>query len=198
MKKFLVYILLFLPFIGLCDKQSQILLEKVSSSIKELGDYKVEFEMSFEGMNPLEGDFGVSGDKYFFSMDNSSVICDGKTSYQINHSEKEVNIDNADAGLTGINPSKLFNINADDYHHSIMGANQLSLVPKDAGLGIGQIVLHIDNQEFLPTKITYVMLSGGEKIEILVEKIIKLNSKAKVLFQYDKKAFKDYEIIDFR
>lgn len=191
------------------DSRSDAMLKELSQKITLLGNYRVEFTVSAEG-NSVEGQYIVSGDKYYMDIGDIEVVCDGKTKYEINHFDDEVIIDNVDPKDRNIlsNPTRAFDFADESFTHTYKGevdeggnvCNVILLEPRDKGTSLIGVTLLINKTTGLPYMLKY--LADGLDGEVEVS-ILKITPDVKVpasRFTFDRKAYRDknYELIDFR
>lgn len=207
-KIFLTFALSVLPvFASYADERSSELLKELSEKIASLGNYHVGFTVHAEG-NTSEGEYVISGDKYYIRVDDIEEICDGKNKYEINHADEEVVIDKVNTKEVGIlsNPAKMFDFADESFTHSYEGemtekcqaCNFILLQPRDKNTSVKNIVLAIEKATGLPFMLKYSVEGLNGEIEIFVDKITADRKTPDSRFNFDKKEYKGYEMIDFR
>lgn len=207
MKKLLFTILMIscsLPAVA--DGRADGVLRKLTAKIAAMGDYTAEFEVSAEG-NRITGIYAVNGDKYYMETSEYEVVCDGRTRWEINHSDEEVLIDNPDPADRNIlsNPTRAFEFAPDIFVSAYKGEEQRSgktadiveLKPRDTKSPLQRITLVVDRTTGLPVEMRY--LSDGLSEDVVVRMVkIEAGLPKKAVFAFDRSKYKGYDIVDFR
>lgn len=193
--------------VSYADEQSGQLLKQLGDKISSLGNYHVKFTVTAEG-NLSEGEYVVSGDKYYMVVEDIEIICDGKTRYEINHMDEEVVVDNVNLKDINIlsNPTRAFDFADESFTHVYEGemtercqaCNFISLEPKDKNTSVSNITLAIDKASGLPFMLKYKVDGLNGEVEVFVNEFTSDRKTPASRFVFDKKNYKGYEIIDFR
>lgn len=148
---------------------SKDILDKLSAKAKTFKTITAEFAYTLN--NPktstnqtLIGNVKVKGSKYYVSMSNYQIWCDGKTVWNYNKENNEVTIDNlADVKDGGFDPSEMFTIWEKNFKHEMKNANatvdgancyQIALYPTDAkSKAYHTVMLNIDKAKMEVTKV---------------------------------------------
>ena len=97
------------------DNKSQVILNKLSSSMKTLKTFYVEFNANIKnastGVNESEKGKGwVKGNKYFATYGDITLLSDGKKTWTIINEEQSVYESYASDDEESMNPKKLMTI----------------------------------------------------------------------------------------
>lgn len=189
------------------DERSSALLKELSAKIASLGNYHVGFTVTAEG-SLSEGEYVVSGDKYYMLIEDIEVICDGKNKYEINNMDDEVIIGKVDVNEVNIlsNPTRAFDFADEGFTHVYDGemtekcqaCNIILLEPRGKDSSIKDIVLAIEKTTGLPYMLRYSVEGIDGEVEVFVKEFSADRKTPASRFTFDKKNYKGYEIIDFR
>lgn len=182
---------------ALADNASQAVLQRVAKYISALGNYSAEFDVVAESYE-TKGEYAVSGDSYYISVDNVEVYSDGKLRYEIENSRKEVSIDNMNLESNNIleNPTRCFDFVDSGYTSEVQGRSggDVTIYLRSTSEDVeGEIYLTVEEKSGRPRRIVYVLYD--DKIEV---EILNLASRKQPAPRFDSGKYKDYEIIDFR
>lgn len=182
---------------ALADDVSQAVLQRVAKYISALGNYSAEFDVVAESYE-TKGEYAVSGDSYYISVDNVEVYSDGKLRYEIENSRKEVSIDNMNLESNNIleNPTRCFDFVGSGYTSEVQGRSggDVTIYLRSTSEDVeGEIYLTVEEKSGRPRRIVYVLYD--DKIEV---GILNLASRKQPAPRFDSGKYKDYEIIDFR
>ena len=211
MKKCVLMSLLWLT--ALCvnaDERSSALLNRLSSRIEGYGNYRVEFTVYIPGLQPqqIEGYYLVNGDKYYISVEDSEVYCDGKVKYEVNRADREVTIDAVNPAERNIlsNPTRAFEFLDGSFTHSVQGevsvgekrCDRILLSPVDKTLGLSQVTLDVDRETGLPVRLSYRLEGASAPISIGIDRIVPHAAADPASFVFNRSKYKGFEMIDFR
>jgi len=139
---------------------SKEILDKLSAKAKTFKTITADFAYTLN--NPksntnqtMNGSVKIKGSKYYVTMSNFQIWCDGKTVWNYNKEGNEVTIDNlADVKDGGFDPAELFTIWEKNFKHEMKNANatvdgvtcyQIALFPNDVkSKAYHTIILNID------------------------------------------------------
>jgi len=139
---------------------SKDILDKLSAKAKTFKTITADFAYTLN--NPksntnqtMNGSVKIKGSKYYVTMSNFQIWCDGKTVWNYNKEGNEVTIDNlADVKDGGFDPAELFTIWEKNFKHEMKNANatvdgvacyQIALYPNDVkSKAYHTIILNID------------------------------------------------------
>lgn len=173
------------------------ILQRVSAYMDSAAGYEVQFEIKSADFSSL-GSYRVKDDSYYISIVGAEVYSDGDVRYEVDNTRKEVNIDQMDNSSRNIldNPTRCFDFVEDDYSAEVVNRTDdsvtIKLQSKDEAIE-GEIFITILTTTAAPTKLAYKLYD--ETIEVIVASV---NSKIKSVKEFERSAYKDYEIIDFR
>lgn len=204
MKKIIVFI-----FTTLCavnsfaqNDDAKALIDRLSKQIRSMENYEVEFEVK-SGDQDIKGYYAVSGDKYYISIGDAEVFCDGSARYEVNPQNKEVTVDAVDAKSHNIltNPTRAFDFIDGEFNFTTVGTNdgvatvKLTSTAENAALGV--IFVAIDTTTAQPRSLTYDV--DGDQIAIKVSSLNEMTGMVDIsMFTFDKNNYRGYEIVDFR
>jgi outer membrane lipoprotein-sorting protein len=199
-------IVLLLGFVCLCGvacaQSSAEILRQMSARIDSLGRYKADFVMT-SSLGNANGSYAVDGTKFRIDAGAIELVCDGRTVYEIDHSAKEVAVDNVGYDATiWTNPAKAFSMLDSRFDHRLMGqttdsAKALYEVRLSGKENDGEsFVMLIDTTTLLPYKVTYG--TGEQKVSLRIIRIGNDKTIEPSLFEFNSAAHPDYEIIDLR
>jgi outer membrane lipoprotein carrier protein len=106
----------------------------------------------------------VKGSKYYVSMSNYQIWCDGKTVWNYSKDNNEVTIDNlSDVKDGGFDPSEMFTIWEKNFKHEMknaaatvdgVGCYQIALYPNDAkSKAYHTVILNVDKSKMEVIKV---------------------------------------------
>ena len=192
------------------DDKSKSLLDALTAKITSYKSYKVDFVASMQDeFSRIPGSFLVCGDKYFMDINGTEVYSDGKVKQTFNVLDNEVVIENIDIENDKdllANPSRFFKQNYNDFNHTYKGTavvggrtvEVVELKPKESGTGFVYIDISIDPVTKLPVQVSSKMEGITALVNIRIDKITPDVEVSPSMFTFDKNAYKDVEIIDFR
>ncbi|MEG0789668.1 MAG: hypothetical protein RSB23_05630 [Alistipes sp.] len=185
------------PTLG--DARSTDILAKLSSGIRARGMYGVSFEVRVGGNYSTSGHYVVSGDRYYMTLGDAEVYCDGKSRQEVDNHKKEVVIDDVDTSSHNIlnNPTRAFEFLDDEFTSVLLwektGVAAVKMTPKAANSPIGAVTVTVDVTKSLPQQLAYDV--DGDRIEIVIKSITSEKTPPKSFVKAD---YKTYEFIDFR
>lgn len=190
-------------FISKADERSSndfasTTLAQMSSTIKKMGSYKVEFSLSM-GQQAVVGSYVVDGNSYYISLDGVEVYCDGVVRYEVNRELGEIVVDEVNSESYNLldNPTRSFDFLASEFKSSILteDSNQIviRLDPLSDNIPFGHLILAINLETKLPKSIIYDM--SGDKIQVDIKGFTTSLLPLKLFVPTH---YSDYEWIDFR
>lgn len=148
----------------------------------------------------FSGYYMVEGDGYYLTLGVMEVYSDGKLRYEINNERKEVTEDRVNLKAVDLltNPTRAFSFV--DKEFTVTIAEKLSqgvvlrLVPRDASMGISDILLTLSSVggRVVPTKIVYRY--DGDSVAITLSP---LGVSDKTLPRWNKESYRAYDIVSF-
>ena len=204
MKKIIVFIFTMLCAVNSFaqNDDAKALIDRLSKQIRSMENYEVEFEVK-SGDQDIKGYYAVSGDKYYISIGDAEVFCDGSARYEVNPQNKEVTVDAVDAKSHNIltNPTRAFDFIDGEFDFTTVGTNdgvatvKLTSTAENAALGV--IFVAIDTTTAQPRSLTYDV--DGDQIAIKVSSLNEMTGMVDIsMFTFDKNNYRGYEIVDFR
>ena len=181
------------------DERSSRILEHVAAAFRAMNAYEVEFEVDADGHH-TEGGYAVAGDAYYLRLGSAEVFADAAQRYEVDHQRREVTINPLSPASHNIldNPAHVFDYWGDQYTASLIAETatqaRILLVPRDAiDPAAERVTLSVDLATYRPLMLEYDY--DGDRI---VVRITAVSKTANPLPAFDRKAVKDYEMIDFR
>lgn len=215
MKKSILFTTLFVlaAILQSSAQSSKEILDKLSAKAKTFKTITADFAYTLN--NPksntnqtMNGSVKIKGAKYYVSMSNFQIWCDGKTVWNYNKDGNEVTIDNlADVKDGGFDPSELFTIWEKNFKHEMKNANatvdgvacyQIALYPNDAkNKAYHTIILNIDKAKMEVLK-AEIKTRENATITYKVKTFKTTNEIADGEFIFNKAKFPGVEEIDNR
>ncbi len=204
MKKFIAFIFTMFCAVNSFaqNNDAEGLIGRLSEHIRSMENYEVEFEVKSGDQN-IKGYYAVSGDKYYISIGDAEVFCDGSARYEVNPQNKEVTVDAVDPKSHNIltNPTRAFDFIDGEFDFAMIGTDagvatvKLTSTAENAALGV--IFVAIDTTTAQPRSLTYDV--DGDQIAIKVASINEMTGMVDIsMFTFDKNNYRSYEIVDFR
>lgn len=204
MKRFIVFIFTLLSTTNLWaqDSNAKALIGRLSDQVRSMENYEVEF-MVKSGDQQIKGYYAVSGEKYYISIGEAEVFCDGSARYEVNPQNKEVTVDAVDNKSHNIltNPTRAFDFIDGEFNFAMVGTNadvatvKLTSTAENAALGV--IFVAIDTATAHPRSLTYDV--DGDQIAVEIASFDEMVGMVDIsMFTFDKNNYRGYEIVDFR
>lgn len=204
MKRFIVFIFTLLSATNLWaqDSDAKALIGRLSDQVRSMENYEVEF-MVKSGDQQIKGYYAVSGEKYYISIGEAEVFCDGSARYEVNPQNKEVTVDAVDNKSHNIltNPTRAFDFIDGEFNFAMVGTNadvatvKLTSTAENAALGV--IFVAIDTATAHPRSLTYDV--DGDQIAVEIASFDEMVGMVDIsMFTFDKNNYRGYEIVDFR
>ncbi len=204
MKKVIIFI-----FTLLCtasawaqSDDAKALIGRLSEQIRSMENYEVSFTVN-SGDQKIKGYYAVSGEKYYISIGDAEVFCDGGARYEVNPQNKEVTVDAVDTKSHNIltNPTRAFDFIDGEFAFEMVGVNNgvatVKLTSTAENAVLGAIFVVMDTATAQPRSLTYDI--DGAQIAIEVASIDELTGMVDIsMFTFDKNNYRGYEIVDFR
>jgi len=199
MKRSILILFAVLAAAGSCRAggDARTILRRTADYVKSLGDYGVSFVLT-SGDYASSGRYAVSGDVYYIAVDSAEVYSDGRTRYEVNHSRKEVSVDDMDTESRNIldNPTRCFDFAGTDYRSEVTSRDgdevTLRLRAVDPGIE-GDIYLTVSESTGRPSAVVYSLYDDRVTV-----RITDIYGSAVAVKRFDRSSFRGYEIIDFR
>jgi outer membrane lipoprotein-sorting protein len=204
MKKVIAFIftLLCVTNIWAQDSDAKALIGRLSEQMRSMENYEVSFAVK-SGDQKIKGYYAVSGEKYYISIGDAEVFCDGGARYEVNAQNKEVTVDAVDTKSHNIltNPTRAFDFIDGEFNFTTVGTEngittvKLTSTAENAALGV--IFVALDAATAQPRSLTYDV--DGAQIIIEIASIDELTGMVDIsMFTFDKNNYRGYEIVDFR
>lgn len=204
MKKVIVFIFTLLCTINTWAQgdDAKALISRLSEQIRSMENYEVSFTVN-SGDQKIKGYYAVSGEKYYISIGDAEVFCDGGARYEVNPQNKEVTVDAVDTKSHNIltNPTRAFDFIDGEFAFEMVGTNNgittIKLTSTAENAALGAIFVAMDAATAQPRSLTYDV--DGAQIAIEVASIDELTGMVDIsMFTFDKNNYRGYEIVDFR
>lgn len=205
MKKFIAFIFTLLCAANVCaqsDDSAKVLIGRLSEKIRAMENYEVEFNVK-SGDQTIKGYYAVSGEKYYISIGDAEVYCDGSARYEVNPQNKEVTVDAVDTKSHNIltNPTRAFDFIDGEFTFATVGtadgATTVKLTSTAENAALGTIFVTIDNATAQPRSLTYDV--DGDQIVVEIASLDEMVGMVDIsMFTFDKGNYRGYEIVDFR
>lgn len=205
MKKFIAFIFTLLCAANVCahsDDSAKALIGRLSEKIRAMENYEVEFNVK-SGDQTIKGYYAVSGEKYYISIGDAEVYCDGGARYEVNPQNKEVTVDAVDTKSHNIltNPTRAFDFIDGEFTFATVGsadgATIVKLTSTAENAALGTIFVTIDNATAQPRSLTYDV--DGDQIVVEIASLDEMVGMVDIsMFTFDKGNYRGYEIVDFR
>jgi outer membrane lipoprotein-sorting protein len=204
MKKVIAFIFTLLCVINAWaqDSDAKALIGRLSEQMRSMENYEVSFAVK-SGDQKIKGYYAVSGEKYYISIGDAEVFCDGGARYEVNAQNKEVTVDAVDTKSHNIltNPTRAFDFIDGEFNFTTVGSEngittvKLTSTAENAALGV--IFVALDAATAQPRSLTYDV--DGAQIIIEIASIDELTGMVDIsMFTFDKNNYRGYEIVDFR
>lgn len=204
MKKVIAFIFTLLCVINTWaqDNDAKALIGRLSEQMRSMENYEVSFAVK-SGDQKIKGYYAVSGEKYYISIGDAEVFCDGGARYEVNAQNKEVTVDAVDTKSHNIltNPTRAFDFIDSEFNFTTVGTEngittvKLTSTAENAALGV--IFVALDAATAQPRSLTYDV--DGARIIIEIASIDELTGMVDIsMFTFDKNNYRGYEIVDFR
>ena len=204
MKKVIAFIFTLLCVINAWaqDSDAKALIGRLSEQMRSMENYEVSFAVK-SGDQKIKGYYAVSGEKYYISIGDAEVFCDGGARYEVNAQNKEDTVDAVDTKSHNIltNPTRAFDFIDGEFNFTTVGSEngittvKLTSTAENAALGV--IFVALDAATAQPRSLTYDV--DGAQIIIEIASIDELTGMVDIsMFTFDKNNYRGYEIVDFR
>lgn len=178
--------------------RAEQILTALSEGIKALGDYEVTFVVK-AGEYTTPGRYAVGEESYYMTLGDAEVYGVGGVRYEVNNAKREVIIDAVDTASRNLldNPVHGFDLLGSEFTSELLwernGAAAVRLTPLDGKSTVGVMTLTIDVPRRQPRSVVYDF--DGERVEITIKQVAATDIPPRT---FDRAAYPDYEVIDFR
>ena len=126
MKSLLMLVLILSAFQTRQDPMAGEILAAVAKNYKKLAGFHAKFTHSSESnsgklLGSKSGQISVSNQKFRLKMEQTTLICDGKTTWNANSKIKEVTISDYDPEPDDITPERIYSFYQKGYKYVFMG-----------------------------------------------------------------------------
>jgi outer membrane lipoprotein-sorting protein len=212
MKKILCLLLLACSLLNLTaqDKKAEQILKSVAGKYKSFKTYKADYKYLLENKRDKlyitkKGALFVKTAKYRLEMGTMTIICDGKTLWNFNKDNNEVQVSDYDPANAEVNPSKIFSIYDKGYLSQFIEEKTengrimqlIELTPIDKKKSFFKIKLYIDKglSQICRSKIF------DKNGNVYTYEVLKFQGHIKIkdhFFNFNKKDYPGVEILDLR
>lgn len=175
------------------------IIDKLASGFRSMGAYSVSFDVASNDF-ATHGNYAVDGERYYMTLGDAEVFCDGKTRWEVDNRRREVTLSGVDAQSRNIlnNPVHAFDFLGSEYTPSLAwekeGRAAVTLTPVSmSAAATGTITVTVSTASMRPLSLAYEYDGGG--VGITVGGVAPLKTPLKT---FDKKNYTGYEFIDFR
>ena len=204
----LLLVLLNVHFLSAQDSKAQGVLDKLSSKMKGLKSFYIEFNASIKnsetGTNENETGKGwVKGDKYFANYNDNTIISNGLTTWSIVKEDKSVYEADSDDSEESLNPKKLMTIWENDFKNKYTKEGKLNnelvhvinLTPKQLDKSdYSSIVLYISKSKNELKKVI-MKLKDNTTMTFSLTKLTVNLAIDDTKFIFDKKKYPGFSVI---
>lgn len=192
------------------DAKATEILKGVSAKYKSYKSLQASFKLSrldqkTKKTDLFTGNITISGARYSFTLQDQTVLCDGKTTWTYLKESNEVQISEAKPSDGAISPTTIFTMYEKGFRSRYLGEKkvgtkiiqQIELTPEDAKKNYFKIVLQIDKAGKFVSEAKIYEKNGG----VLTYSIVKFTPNAAVTdesFTFNKTKFPGVEVVDLR
>lgn len=184
------------------DIDARALVARLSDQIRAMESYEVSFNIH-SGDQKVKGYYAVSGEKYYISIGDAEVFCDGGARYEVNPQNKEVTVDAVDNKSHNIltNPTRAFDFIDGEFNFTTVdsadGIATIKLTSTAENAALSTIYVAIEVASAQPKSLTYDV--DGDQIVVEIASIDEMVGMVDIsMFTFDKNNYRGYEVIDFR
>lgn len=195
----LVFLLALPNFGAAAAGRADEILEKLAAGFRAMGPYEVDFQVT-AGEYRADGRYAVEGERYYLTLGDAEVFCDGATRCEIDNRRREITVDEVDASSRNIlnNPAHAFDFLGTAYSAALAwerdGQAAVTLTPTDRQTAAsGTVTVTVSTATMRPLSLAYDY--DGERVTVAILRIEPLDGP---LETFDKGAYAGYEFIDFR
>lgn len=192
------------------DAKATEILKGVSAKYKSYKSLQASFKLSrldqkTKKSDLFSGTITISGNRYSFTLQDQTVLCDGKTTWTYLKESNEVQISEDKLSEGAISPTTIFTMYEKGFRTRYLGekksgsktTQQIELTPEDAKKNYFKIVLSIDKAGKFVSEAKIFEKNGG----VLTYSIVKFLPNAAVTddtFTFNKSKFPGVEVVDLR
>ena len=174
---------------------AQSLLDTFESSLKSLGLYRVEFDVSLDGDYTLKGEYIVDKQNFYVKLGGVELYVTDGVKYEVVAQRGEVVIDSADSLGSDLlsNPAGAFVRLKEQYSISPSSVGGRAAVNLKSKEGEDSAVVVADSSGVLPGRIEYS--HSGSVVSITFSSIASYKDS---LPTFDRSKYAAYEVVDMR
>lgn len=194
---------------GSYDPAAKKILDAVSAKFKTYKTVTAKFALKVENsagkaLGTKTGTFYLKGNKYRISATGQEAFSNGTDVWTLDKSSNEVTINKADASANTITPQKLFtNFYDKDFLYKLNAPvktggktlNEIELTPVDKTKSIFKILLYVDNNTIVSTKL---FEKTGNRYTLTTTGITPNTNVPDANFIFDAKKYPGVEVVDLR
>ncbi len=194
---------------GSYDANAKKLLDAVSAKFKTYKSVQGKFALKIENsggktLGSKTGTVYMKGNKYRISVTGQEIYSDGNSVWSYDKSSNEVTINKIDPNANSITPQKLFtNFYDKDFLYKLNGLvknagkymNEVELTPVDKTKAFFKILLYIDNNSIVSTKL---FEKTGNKYTYSTTSLTGNTNVPDATFIFDAKKYAGVEVVDLR
>ncbi|MDR0686577.1 MAG: outer-membrane lipoprotein carrier protein LolA [Dysgonamonadaceae bacterium] len=208
----LFFFIFSLPAVGR-DIDTEKLLLKSEKAFRSAGAMSAYFTINIResgdgNTQSFDGTILIKGNKFRIDAPDYDIWFDGRTQWVYNESTNEVNISEPDAkDVQTMNPLMIYKIYrkgcdlkyaGEKIDHRMRKIIEITLIPKDVGGDIREVVLQINSEDFLPVYFRIHFRNNDFDNEIFVNRYDVNQDFSDLLFAFDISGHPDIEVIDLR
>lgn len=192
------------------DAKATEILKGVSAKYKSYKSLQASFKLSrldqkIKKTDNFSGAITISGTRYSFTLQDQTVLCDGKTTWTYLKESNEVQISEAKPSEGAISPTTIFTMYEKGFRTKYIGEKktagktiqQIELTPEDAKKNYFKIVLSIDKAgKFVSEAKIYE--KGGAILTYSIVKFIPNAAVSEDTFTFNKSKYPGVEVVDLR
>lgn len=175
------------------------IIAQLSSGFRTMKGYSVAFTVT-AGDYLSKGNYAVEGDRYYLTLGDAEVFCDGETRYEVDNRRREVTVTGVDPSSRNIlnNPTQAFDYLGSEYTPSLLwerdGKAAVLLTPlRKVTASSYKITVTVSLAPIRPESLSYDY--DGEHVQIALGSITPQSTSIR---SFDRDKFAGYEFIDFR
>ena len=193
------------------DPMAEGVLKAVSNKYKKMQGFSAVFlheseDNSGKTRGSVKGEIKVSGNKYVLITGNTTLICDGKTVWNIDNKIKEVSISDYEPEPDDITPEKIYNFYEKGYKYIFMGEMKvkgriwqtIDLEPENTTKEISKIRLFVDKQSRQIVRWILFERGSNDREVYDIQSFTVLNKIQPVDFSFSKSRFPGFKQVDLR
>jgi outer membrane lipoprotein-sorting protein len=195
------------------DAKVKEILDKSSEAFKQSGNVSAYFTMNVresgsKATESFDGQIYIKGNKIKIDAPGYEIYFDGKTQWVYNKEPNEVNISEPEEDeIQILNPSMIYEIYKKGCNYKYSGAKtdikmrkvqEVILKPKDKKNDIKEVVLQINDKDYLPVFFHVYFKKNDLENIIHINKYDTKQNFSDDFFVFDATKYPDVEIIDLR